>query len=311
MGLFNSTVLDVIIGVIFVYLLLAIICTAANEAVAALTKRRGKMLARGISQLLAEPTLYERFYRHPLIRSMQQDKDHPAYISPRTFTAAVLDILNPATRDLAGMRASAKALPESEVKESLTALLNRTDISTPEEAIEGWFNDGMDRVTGWYKRRTQLWTFIIAIGLTILGNADTIQVTRRLWADPVLRAAVVEEAKVRAQKPRPTISVEYLDEQDPTQPQVTTSEGDKISDKERQLLGQLLGWEGTWGELKAHFWERLPGRLLGWLLTVLAISLGAPFWFDILNKFVNVRYAGKSPDETAKRPEKREATVRT
>jgi hypothetical protein len=47
-------------------------------------------------------------------------------------------------------------------------------------------------------------------------------------------------------------------------------------------------------------------RLLGWMLTILAISLGAPFWFDMLNKLVNVRSAGKSPDEAAKTPGKKE-----
>jgi hypothetical protein len=30
-------------------------------------------------------------------------------------------------------------------------------------------------------------------------------------------------------------------------------------------------------------------RLLGWLFTALALSLGAPFWFDLLNKFMVVR----------------------
>ena len=309
MGLFNSTVLDVIIGLIFVYLLLAILCTAANEWVAALTRRRGKMLARGIQQLLSEPELLKGFYQHPLIRSMRHDKNHPAYISPRTFAAVVLDLLNPGSRDLDAVRNSANQLPEGDVKSALTALLKRQDIATAEEAIEGWFNDGMDRVSGWYKRRTQVWTIVIATVLTVFANADTIQITRRLWSDPVLRSAVVEEAKVRAQKPRPTISVEYEDEQDPTEPTITKSEGNKLSDKERELLGQLLGWQTGWRDFQK---AQLPGLILGWLLTVLAISLGAPFWFDMLNKFVNIRYSGKSPDEKPKGPEKPAAApVRT
>jgi hypothetical protein len=33
------------------------------------------------------------------------------------------------------------------------------------------------------------------------------------------------------------------------------------------------------------------------LWTGLALSLGAPFWFDTLQKFMNVRGAGKKPDE--------------
>jgi hypothetical protein len=162
----------------------------------------------------------------------------------------------------------------------------------------------MDRVSGWYKRRTQIWTLVIALALTLFANADTVQIVRRLWQDPVLRAAVVEEAKVRAQKPRPTVSVEYKDEDDPTNPTVTRNEGNELSGKERELLGQLLGWHGPFRDNLG--WS----SLLGWLLTVLALSMGAPFWFDLLNKFMNVRFAGKSPDEASKKPEKQDAKVR-
>jgi hypothetical protein len=45
-------------------------------------------------------------------------------------------------------------------------------------------------------------------------------------------------------------------------------------------------------------------RIIGWLLTIFAISLGAPFWFDVLNRFMNLRSAGKSPEEKGKPPEK-------
>jgi hypothetical protein len=138
--------------------------------------------------------------------------------------------------------------------------------------------------------------------VTVLANADTIHVARRLWRDPVLRSAVVEEAKSRAQKPRPSVSVEYPDPDDPTNPTVVTNEGNTVSPDERALLGQVLGWQGSLADNTSRDWFE---RILGWLITILAICLGAPFWFDILNKFMNVRSAGKSPDEAAKKPEKR------
>jgi hypothetical protein len=141
----------------------------------------------------------------------------------------------------------------------------------------------------------------------LLANADTIHIARRLWTDPVLRSAVVEEAKTRAQKPRPSVSVEYLDENDPTKPTVTRNEGNTLSDQERALLGQLLGWRGSLKDNTGQDWFE---RVFGWLLTVLALSLGAPFWFDLLNKFVNIRSNGKSPDEIAKTPAKQESPVR-
>jgi hypothetical protein len=68
----------------------------------------------------------------------------------------------------------------------------------------------------------------------------------------------------------------------------------------------LLGWHETPKNDSASFWSIWPARLLGWMLTILAISLGAPFWFDMLNKLVNIRSAGKSPDEAAKTPKKKE-----
>ncbi len=38
-------------------------------------------------------------------------------------------------------------------------------------------------------------------------------------------------------------------------------------------------------------------------LTAFAVSLGAPVWFDLLNRFMNIRAGGKSPEEKAKPPD--------
>lgn len=332
MGIFNSNVLDIVIGIVFVYLTLAILCTAANEWVAAITKRRGKTLAKGIKQLLAgQPAkggtdkegFIQEFYQHPLITKMHDGKKHPAYMSARTFAAVVTDLVNkpapvptePGVEPPEKTETTSEpgppnlaSLPEGQVKNSLLALVQhlkqKDDPAAMQQAIEGWFNDSMDRVSGWYKRRTQLWTIIIAAALTLFANADTIRIVRQLRNDPVLRAAIIEEAKVRAQKPRPAVSVEYKDEDDPTNPTVTRNEGNVLSEKESDLLGQMLGWKDPWRD-NLH-WE----TLLGWILTVLAVSMGAPFWFDILNKIMRVRFAGKSPDETAKPPEKADVEPR-
>jgi hypothetical protein len=237
---------------------------------------------------------------------MMHDKNHPTYLSPRNFSATLTDIITDAKDGRLAFNdvlTAVNNLPEGEVKRSLQALLRRSDEDLVQArlAIEGWFNDAMDRVSGWYKRRTQVWTIVLAAVLTLVANADTVQIARKLWTDPVLRAAVVEEAKARAQKPRPTVSVEYKDEDDPTNPTITRNEGNELSDKDREVLGQLVGWHSNWRET----WSWLTP--LGWLLTILAISMGAPFWFDMLNKIMNVRFAGKSPDERAKTPEKSDA----
>jgi hypothetical protein len=48
----------------------------------------------------------------------------------------------------------------------------------------------------------------------------------------------------------------------------------------------------------ALFWT----KILGILLTAIAASLGAPFWFDLLNRFVSIRSTGKAPEERPKGP---------
>jgi hypothetical protein len=346
MGLFNSTVLDVAIGLVFVYLLLAILCTAANEWLAAVTKTRAKFLEKGLRELLNNQPLVNggdpdefinQFYNHPLITGMMRDRKHPAYLSARTFAAAVSDLIaanfakdagaapdnvgestasvgETSKQAVADLERGAAAMPEGDVQKAVSALvkLSKRELLTNQEALERWFNDAMDRVTGWYKRRTQFWTLIVAILITLLANASTIGIARKLWTDPVLRTAVVEEAKVRATKPPPpSVTVDYPDPDDPSAPQVTTNkdEGKVLSDKELDLLGQMLGWhENPFWDKKLNRWHwdwtDWLERLIGWLLTVLALSLGAPFWFDVLNKFINIRSAGKSPDEKAKVPEK-------
>jgi hypothetical protein len=57
----------------------------------------------------------------------------------------------------------------------------------------------------------------------------------------------------------------------------------------------MIGWQGA-PDWSVVGWLE---RALGWLLTVGAVSLGAPFWFDTLNRFVNIRAEGRSPEEKA------------
>jgi hypothetical protein len=177
------------------------------------------------------------------------------------------------------------------------------DFSTLQKNIEGWFDDAMDRVSGWHKRRTQVWTLIVAIIFTVSANADTLKIVHHLASDPVLRQAVVESAKTRAAGPRPSVAVEYKDPNDPLKPTVIRFDENPLHSGEEDLLSRLIGW-GPEETKKNHTTDWLL-RVLGWLISIAAISLGAPFWFDTLNKFINLRSAGKSPAEAAKTPTKK------
>jgi hypothetical protein len=63
------------------------------------------------------------------------------------------------------------------------------------------------------------------------------------------------------------------------------------------------GHGGGWGEAPdtGWNWSHLLTALFGWLITALAASLGAPFWFETLQRFVNIRGNGRSPAEVQKK----------
>jgi hypothetical protein len=295
-GMFNSTTLDVITGLIFVYLLLAIMCTTINEWLAGIMKSRASNLASGIKQLLdAQPAegdntnaFLQEFYKHPLISSMLTPGEsgadsHPNYLPARTFATAVMDIATPSRQGAItykDLQDGLTALPDGDVKTALLALIQNAhgDLGQAQKNIEAWFDDTMDRVSGWYKRRTQQITVVIAIALTLAANADTIGIARKLWQNPTQRAALVEEAKNGAQQG-----------------------GTKVTNEDiNTRLGGVLGWgaEST-KDLTAGAWAE---RALGWILTMIAVSLGAPFWFDMLNKVVNIRNAGNKPEPSDTQP---------
>ena len=304
-GLFNSTILDVAIGLVFVFLLLAIICTTVNEWIAGVLRTRSKMLEASIKQLLDSQKMMAAaegpagaaamvpvdflkvFYNHPLITGMMRDSQHPSYLSSATFSMAVMDLVTQgreASMTFADLESGIAALPEGDVKTALMALIQHAhgDLEEARKAIEGWFDSAMDRCSGWYKRHTQIVTVVIAAIVTIAANADTIHIGRRLRSDPVVRNAIVEQAKIHAQ-------------QDPG------GNKDVLSPEERASLGGVLGWQGFTTDKSGDGFLDWFERVIGWILTIVAVSLGAPFWFDILNKFMNLRTAGKSPDETAKK----------
>jgi hypothetical protein len=318
--MFGLEILDIAIGLIFVYLLLALICTTASELLAGLFNRRSRNLFIGIRGLLEDETVrlgnpkdpgdpkgkgvVDLFYEHPLIKALSgqrtrgEAKSRPSYIPSRTFALALLDIIEPANPDkerkIDDIRAAIKALPEdSDIRKTLLILLEeaKSDLGKLQEGIEVWFNNAMDRVSGWYKRRTQVIIFVIAVIVTSVANADTIQIAKTLANDAALREALVAQAQEVAKNPPPASQDSGAQAQ--TNASANATAGAAIIRENAatlQNLGLKLGWQD---ESRARIdWVN---KIFGLLLTALAVSMGAPFWFDMLNRIISVRSAGKAP----------------
>jgi DNA repair exonuclease SbcCD ATPase subunit len=377
--MFNSGILDVVIGVVVVYLQLALVCTAVSEFVAMALRKRAKELEKGIRGLLTNPELVAKFYEHPLIKGLRPDERKPSYIPSRTFSLALLDIVRrpsfdgavtaatqaatnkaevqsraqaaveaankllaeaaqvlkdsdaavttatqaekPAAlkkaQDVANQEAAAKAqvidaqtkldaavkaktdalaflaqvtkdvaeakqaeaaaktaedaadkaakekkpdadalqtaataarkkaneaaeklapnasslLTEAranvagfqsdivppQLKTALLALMDNagTNLNKVQANVEQWFDDAMDRVSGAYKRKSQVFVVIIAVLMTVLANVDTLQVADSLSHDKAVRDSLVAAAPELAKKAAPTPTPTPVKEQTP------------------------------------------------------------------------------------------------
>jgi hypothetical protein len=193
------------------------------------------------------------------------------------------------------VRLAGAAIPDS-LKEPLTAFLETSnrDLDTWRAQVENWFDDKMDRLSGWYKRRTKSILFVIGLALVVVLNADTLLFSRTLWNDATLRSSITAQAQSISKTP-PACSTGPA-KQNPVACAV------KLFDSVKGL-NIPLGWTTKSGD------PRLPQgagnwflRIIGLLLTALALTLGAPFWFDLLNKVVNFRATGPPPGKSSALP---------
>jgi hypothetical protein len=117
----------------------------------------------------------------------------PSYIPSRVFSLAMADILNPdkgtGILSLPNIRQhlvdASQRDPYNKALEGLSALaINAgSDLKTFEEQLENWYNDAMDRVSGWYKKHTQNILLIIGLLLAIVFNVSSIRIASALWTD--------------------------------------------------------------------------------------------------------------------------------
>jgi hypothetical protein len=313
-------ILDVALGLTLVYLLLASICSLLRERIEAVLRTRAVNLECCLREMLNDPQgtgVVARFFEHPLIdglfpgdydparigaRSGQMPLGSklPSYIPARNFAQALIDVVargtpgagtaaslptGPLTVDT--IRQSAALLDNVMVQQAILSAIDHADggLDGVRANLESWFNSAMERLSGQYRRRTQSWILLLSLAVSVAVNANTLTIIERLSIDPALRHELVAQA--------------------------ATTEAAGAAAPQAPPAGLPLGWAEGWpgpsgnpaggrpaagadpGQLLWYWWLH---PLLGLLLTALAVSMGAPFWFDALNRILSVRSTLK-PEE--------------
>jgi hypothetical protein len=292
----GSSVLDIAIALAFVFFLLSLIVSAVREFVAGVLGLRGKTLAGGIEGMLGDATIAEKVMKHPLVRTDlrkgAKKERKPSYVSPRNFSIALKNVLKevPKGDQAKDLRTQIEALSHE--------FLPNED--PPISSIEKWFNDSMERVSGWYKRRSQYWMAFIAVVIAVGLNASTIRIVERFESEPSLRDAVAKQAQQAVEKGDFKKAIEEETKKQPNAVEQIEGAGKQGGEAVENVNGLKLPlwWSSGNAPQGVSQWAI---SLLGWLITAIAISLGAPFWFDALGKLANLRMAGKNPEEKAAR----------
>ena len=291
----NLPYLDVAIGLFFVYLVLSLLASAIGELVEAVLRTRAKYLAQSVKELLGgSDAELEAFYEHPAINGLffgtYKCADRPAflrrlpsYIPSANFAIALIDRAIQASADGGGKRDGTNADAGVElssierlrrgVANNCNATITRTlqsimrvsgdDIQAVQQGVEALYETTQDRVTGWYKRHSRMVLLAVGFGLAVGVNADTYQLVKYLAEDAAARRALIDAAG------------DYL------------SSEDAASLPDPAEVGKYLGslTSGPIGNARQPFHL----GVLGWILTACAVSLGAPFWYDLLSKLVPIR----------------------
>jgi hypothetical protein len=325
--------IDVAIGIALLYLMLTFAASAFVEMVSTICNWRAKMLHDAIVNMLGGSRLLyaEDIYENPLIQALgrkyaakswldfterfgwrPRGTTPPSYIPPATFSAAVLEgIINKSGRapDLSpeGMIQLLRPLlgdktdgePDELHHDALRSLLVTTlitqggSIQAVRFAIEKWFNDTMDRASGWYKRRTQSFLLLIGLILAFSCNVDSIGVARWLWAGDAARQAVVTAATeyVRS-NPLPPVSQPVNSSTDGSPPKDLNNFASQLVTLDRRInsLQYPIGWPPAQTGIR---W--IAQYLLGGLITAIAISMGSTFWFNALQSLIQIRGTGPKP----------------
>jgi hypothetical protein len=324
--MFGSTILDVAAGIIFGFLAISLFTSASVEAINSALNVRVNNLRTGIMALVNDPNftgLAKQLYEHALINPLgpgasDPAKNAPAYVEKLQFAEALLDVTGltaatpaaaaqaPGPEAVAALTARMAALNDQvakisdpQIKQLLQGMIARCggDMGRLKTDLANWFDNAMDRLSGDFKRRTQVMTFVIALVTALVINLDTIRVGTLLWGQTGL-AEELKSVTIPSSAPTDVNGVISTEKQVIDSLDRLAQEGFPVGWSPGHFMDieDTPGhWEAIWNE-PPSIWYR---PLLGWLITAVAALFGAPFWFDALQSIIRLKGAGPSPDEKA------------
>ena len=298
-----DAILEIAIGLILTWLILSVATAEMQDIIGSLFNKRAKFLEASILDMFRGETAFvDEFYKHPAIKALYKKSfggklKKPDYIPNAVFAEAAFGVfvnlgvdeknlqdgdvsvakilrqveeINKRNPDLGYF--VRKIMPDFEGVETISKL-RQAETKAVELKVnaEDWFDTAMTRASYLYKDKAKLAAFLIGFGFAITFNIDSIHITQELWREPTLRQSLVAQAQNVDETTGPASVIEL---------------------------------EEYYEDLKIPVgWEVMPADTKGWLIKALGLLIsglaamqGAPFWFDLLKKFLQI--SGKEEKNT-------------
>lgn len=297
------TTLNIVIGLVFVLLLFSLLVSTVMEVIASILSLRAQNLRYTLENMLGEKM--DDFVRHPLFRQLSYATNRrtrvssyslPSNVSKDTFKAILRDFMGGEGNE--GLARKIEALDEGDLKRMMQFLQRQSagDLDTFNEQAGFWFDEIMTRSSEWYKRNLKWWLFVVGFVLACIFNVDTIEVYQSVSSNAIMNDGLV------------TMANDFVNRTDSvTGPNLNLPLDQSIArlDSSLQQVNPLgLGWQSLEADKNIPWWLL---KLAGLLITGIAVTFGAPFWFDVLKKLLG---KSNSPEKTtevqplpAKKPE--------
>jgi len=232
--MFDSVALNVVIGLIFIYLLYSLLATVLSEIIATKVGLRARNLKEAVDRMLNDEKpanfflrlwdsllilknpdegITKEFYDHPEIKYLGSSGifSNPSAFKAISFSRTLLDLLfgnEPLTREhiderLHEILTKAKGAPQLDTQTA--EYINRLwmdsygDVVKFKLNLEAWFDRTMEQATEWYKRKIQVVLLLLGFFIAWFFNADTFTIVHKLSHDTDARDKLVEMASAYAQ----------------------------------------------------------------------------------------------------------------
>ncbi len=272
--MFNSAVLEVAIGLVFCFASVSLMVSAINEAIVSLIGLRAKTLLTGIKSLLNDQNfngLALSLYNHALVNPRSDGTatdaktltNKPSYIDAKSFAVAFLDSVQTIPGNFVQLGDDINAIRDPQLKKMMQGIYGRAagNIDNIHTELAAWFDNGMDRVSGAYKRQSQLICMVIGFVIAVLFNIDAFQLFSTLWMHPGYVA------------------------------QLGSPAAGQFANAVQGLQSLPIGWVAFPPVCNFH----LVVQGMGWLVTASSVLFGSPFWFDLLGRLFQLRGTGGKP----------------